>query len=352
MFVTRARSASATHDDQQPERDGEARDGAERPQRARRAGRRDHFRRRRFARGERRRERIAARERRRDRQRGRRTLRGIRFQAAHDRAIDRRIEIAHDLGRLRDAVLLALGDELRQVASFERAAPGEELVEDEAERVDVAARRDFAAGELLGRHVGGRAGAQRFAGRSRQAEIGDADPAVAVEHDVGGLQIAMDDAAIVRRGQARAHLPRDLDRAVLRKAADAAEQRRQILAVDVLHRQERVTLELADVVDAAHVGVRHLPRHPDFGVELHQPRGIPVDLFGQELQRDRLAELEIVGPVDFAHPALAQAPDDAVAAVEERARREAAVVDRVGAGQPAAALRRRLRAAPYARESR
>ena len=57
--------------------------------------------------------------------------------------------------------LLALGDQLREVAAFERALAGEELVEHEAERVDVAARRDLAAGELLGRHVGGRAGAQR-----------------------------------------------------------------------------------------------------------------------------------------------------------------------------------------------
>ena len=34
----------------------------------------------------------------------------------------------------------------------------------------------------------------------------------------------MDDAALVRRGEARADLPRDLERAILRKAADAPEQ--------------------------------------------------------------------------------------------------------------------------------
>ena len=67
----------------------------------------------------------------------------------------------------RDAVLLALGDQLREVAALERAPAGEQLVEHEAERVDVAARRHLAAGELLGRHVGRRAGAQRLAGRLR-----------------------------------------------------------------------------------------------------------------------------------------------------------------------------------------
>ena len=90
------------------------------------------------------------------------------------------------------------------------------------------------------------------------------------------------------------------------KAADAPEQRRQILAVDVLHRQERVAFELADVVDAADVRMRHLPRHPHFGVELREARGIAIHGLGQELERDRLAELQVVGAVDLAHAALAE----------------------------------------------
>ena len=156
--------------------------------------------------------------------------------------------------------------------AVERALAGEELVEDEAERVDVAARRDLAAGELLGRHVGRRAGADRFTGDAGEAEVGDADLAAAVEHDVRRLEIAMDDAALVRGGESGADLPRDLERAIFREAADAAEQRREILAVHVLHRQERVAVDLADVVDAADVRVRDLPRHPHFGVQLRQPR--------------------------------------------------------------------------------
>ena len=71
----------------------------------------------------------------------------------------------------------------------------------------------------------------------------------------------MDDAAVVCGGEPGADLARELDRAVLREAADAAEQRRQVLAVHVFHREERVPFELADVVDAADVGMRHLPRH-------------------------------------------------------------------------------------------
>ena len=79
-----------------------------------------------------------------------------------------------------------------------------------------------------------------FARRAGEPEVRDADPAGAVEHHVGRLEVAVDDAALVRRGEAGADLARDLERALLGEAADALQQRREVLAVDVLHRQERV----------------------------------------------------------------------------------------------------------------
>ena len=127
--------------------------------------------------------------------------------------------------------------------------------------------------------------------------------------------------------------------AVLGEAADALEERREILAVHVLHRQERRALDLVDVVDAADVGVRDLPRHADFGVELGQARRILVDVGWQELERDRLAELQVVGAIDLAHAAAAEALDDAVASAEERARREAAVIDGARRREPAGGRR-------------
>ena len=111
-----------------------------------------------------------------------------------------------------------------------------------------------------------------LAGGGRDAEVGDADVAVAVEHDVGRLQVAVQHAALVRGGDARAELPRDLNRLVLRDAADAAEQRGQILAVDVLHRQEAAAVGFAEVVEAADVLVRHLSRDAQLVVELREPR--------------------------------------------------------------------------------
>ena len=68
----------------------------------------------------------------------------------------------------------------------------------------------------------------------------------------------MDDAALMRGGDAGAELPRDRDGAVFREAADATEQRGEILAVDVLHREEAAAVGLAKVVEAADVPVRDL----------------------------------------------------------------------------------------------
>ena len=165
-----------------------------------------------------------------------------------------------------------------------------------------------------------------------------ADLAGAVDHHVRRLEIAMDDAALVGGGQPGADLPGDLEGAVLRKASDPAEQRCEVLAVHVLHRQESVALDLVYVVDAADVRMRDLPRHPHLGVQLGEPRGVAVDVGRQELERDRLPELEVVGAEDLAHAAAAQSADNPVAAAEERAGGKAAVIDAAGGGEQAARL--------------
>ena len=158
----------------------------------------------------------------------------------------------------------------------------------------------------------------------RDAEVGDADVAVAVDHHVGRLQIAMQHAALVRRGDAGAQLARELDRLVLRDAADPAEQRREILAVDVLHRQEAAAVGVAEVVQPADVLVRHLARDAQLVVELRELRVVGRDAFGQELQGDRLIERQVVGAIHLAHAAAAEQRDQPVAAGDDRAGCQAA----------------------------
>ncbi len=77
-------------------------------------------------------------------------------------------------------------------------------------------------------HVGGGAGAAAFSGeflgQAGQTEVGDLDGAGPVDHDVGGLEVAMEDALGVGGGDAGAELPGDLDGAFLGEASDAAEE--------------------------------------------------------------------------------------------------------------------------------
>ena len=68
--------------------------------------------------------------------------------------------------------------------------------------------------------------------------------------------------------------------------------------------------------------MRDRARDAHLVVELRQARGVGVSVVGQELQRDRLFELEVVGAIDLAHAAAAEQRDDAVAAGEQRAGRE------------------------------
>ena len=83
-------------------------------------------------------------------------------------------------------------------------------------RVDVGALVDLLAEDLLGRHVFWRA--DHVAGlrelrvalllRRGDAEVHDLDQALLVDQHVGGLQVAVDDAGLVRDRHAR----RDVDR--------------------------------------------------------------------------------------------------------------------------------------------
>ena len=71
--------------------------------------------------------------------------------------------------------------------------------------------------------------------------------------------------------QAGTHLAGDLHRLVLGQPADAAQQRGQVLAVDVLHRDEVLSVDFSYVVNTADVRVADLSREPNFVVEILQP---------------------------------------------------------------------------------
>src|SRR5687767_2947003 len=132
----------------------------------------------------------------------------------------------------------------------------------------------------------------------------------------------MKDSTVVSGAETGADLACDLDCLVGGQPADAAEQGRELLALDELHREKVPAVNLADVVNAADVLVRHLSRHAHFTMKTRQRRAVGEETIGQKLERDRLTELEVVGPIDLPHSAPSQQTNDAVAVGEDGSRNE------------------------------
>jgi hypothetical protein len=199
-----------------------------------------------------------------------------------------------------------------------RRRAGHELVEQRAERVDVGALVDVGGAlDLLRRHVRRRAdeaadGLRGIGARARDPEIGHHDPPVAREQHVLRLEVAVDHAGGVRGADAGADRARDREHAGdgQRLARDPRGER---FAVDELHGQHAFAVEVAEIVDARDVGMRDPARELDLAAEpLERPRR-SRQLGPQDLERDRLVELEVARLVDVAHSAGAQQPDDLVA---------------------------------------
>ncbi len=89
------------------------------------------------------------------------------------------------------------------------------------------------------------------------------------------------------------------------------------------------SLDEADIVDAANVGMRHLPRDPHLVAKARQGRLADIPR-SQEFQRHGLVEDQVIGPVNLSHAAAADQPENLVPAREYGARREAAFFGGVG----------------------
>ena len=211
-----------------------------------------------------------------------------------------------------------LGDHLplrlRGRLSPERRPPGEHLVEDGAERVDVRGGPDRSrlADHLLGGHVAGRAHPSTAQGQGRlsvevprQPEIGDLGRAVGGEQDVGRLQIAVHDPALVgrlhglgQRGQQRGRLAGRLRR--------ARQGLGQAAPLDELHGEVRPALVVAHVVDLDDVRVPQARHRLRFALEPRPLVRPGVGAGEQHLEGDEAVEPQVPGLVDDAHAPAAE----------------------------------------------
>ena len=237
-------------------------------------------------------------------------------------ALDDLLQVRRKLGvelldRLRRA-LRPRHHDLERGRAAEGNRAGGHLVEDHAEREDVGLRADRLALDLLGRHVERRADDRarlrhsRLLGGLGQAEVGDVHVIGGVDHDVLGLQVAVDDALVVRGLEAFRRLAEDAQEALGRQLALLLQDRGQVPPVDELHRQELDAVALAEIEDAQDVGVRHAARELDLALEALEDLGVLGDVRPDELQRDVAVQALVVHEVDGAHSAHAEEALDAV----------------------------------------
>ena len=191
--------------------------------------------------------------------------------------------------------------------------PGQRLVQDQAEAVDVGGAGRRLALRLLRTEVVDRAEGRardRALGVGRQPgdpEVGDHRPAVAREQDVARLDVAMDDPADVRHAQRASDVEPDPGRLRRTQPTQPPESGRQVLTLDELHDQERLAVVGAGLETGHDVRVAQHRGGQRLAAEAHRDIGIGDDLATEQLDRHGAVELGVGGAMDRRHPA---DPDD------------------------------------------
>ena len=117
----------------------------------------------------------------------------------------------------------------------------------------------------------------------------------------------------VSRRQARAKLAGNFNCFILRESANAAEQGRPVLPVDVFHGDECLAVDLSHVIDPANIGMGNAASDADFVAETFEQSFVACGGIRQKLQCDGLAQGEIISTVNLSHSTFTQQRDDAIA---------------------------------------
>jgi hypothetical protein len=186
---------------------------------------------------------------------------------------------------------------------------------------------------LFGAHVPRRAhhdarvGAERHHGRRldqpglaveglREAEVEDLDDALRSDLDIGRLQIAMDDAPLVRGVERRAKLAGDPESLAHRRRA-TSNPLGECLALDQFQDQRprgRAVVGgcFLDAVNGGNIGMVKGREHLRFTCEACHAIGILGDVRRQDFESDLPSQPGVARPIDLAHPAGAERRQDLV----------------------------------------
>ena len=191
---------------------------------------------------------------------------GVALETLRDDSLELRIQARLQLGRWRERRVQDRVGQPPGLRVVERPPAGRHLVEHDPERVDVRPRVNRFTTHLLGCHVRERSlepalrprrrlvdvggGARQL----RQAEVQYFHPALGRDDDVGGLEIAVHDAALVRLLERRRHVAAECRDLLLRQRA-AGDVLRQRLARHVPHDQEVDPVAAVEIVNRGDVRV-------------------------------------------------------------------------------------------------
>ncbi len=205
-----------------------------------------------------------------------------------------------------------LRERVERRLGLKRRPVGQELVKHRAQAVDVGERRDFAplSGCLLRWHVGRRPHDGPSAGELAvaleppgQAEVGDVGLSFAIQQDVSGLEVAVDDAALVGVVDCSSECGNQ-PRRLLRGAPEASQR----APLDQLHAEIGVPLELADLVNRHDPGMVEMGRRFALGAEAQRLIGRGHLPRQQHLEGHGAVKFDLPRPVDDAHASRAISP--------------------------------------------
>ena len=148
-------------------------------------------------------------------------------------------------------------------------------------------------------------------GNFGQAEVENLGVSALGDENVGGLDVAMDDAFAVRGIERVGDFDGQAEQDVHfeRTAGDAMLQGQ---AVQILHGDEGLAIFLADVVNGADVGMVQRGSGLGLAAETLQSLAVLGDVFREEFQGDEAIEAGVFGLVNDTHAATTQLFDDAV----------------------------------------
>ncbi len=227
---------------------------------------------------------------------------------------DRRIEVGAALARVGRRLVAVLQGDLQWPAPVEGQRSREHLVENDAQRIEIALGQYlFRRRSLLRRDILRRAErpAQGFGRRQqRQAEVGEIGLPVQRQQDVGGLEVAVDDAFLMGVIEGGADVAHDSQRVAWRNETPFApvgvQNSAQVGALDVLHSHVEQPARLPITIQAHNMGVLQ----PGDGLRLPlEALNIgrlltegPVD----DLDRHVAPQPHILREIDAGHAALAE----------------------------------------------